>query len=87
MADDVRTMLRRALTKLASEKTRVDRQIAALKTALGALDGQPRPAAGRPARRTMSPAARKAIARKMKAYWAKRRGKKVATTKSKRRPG
>ncbi len=76
MADGVRTTLRKALARLHSEKERIDRQIGAMETALGALAGRIRPA-GR-VRRRMSAAARRAIGRRMKAYWAKRRAAKTA---------
>jgi hypothetical protein len=82
MADAVRTTLRRALTKLNSDKTRIDRQIAALETALGALAGRAQQA-GR-GRRRMSAAARRAIGRRMKAYWAKRRAGKSAARQRRR---
>ncbi len=73
MANDITVTLRRALTKLSSQKQRLDRQISASETALGALGGRV-PQAGAPrGRRRMSPAARRAIGRRMKAYWAKRK--------------
>ncbi len=72
MANDITVTLRRALTKLSSQKQRLDRQISALETALGALGGAPQAGAPR-GRRRMSPAARRAIGRRMKAYWAKRK--------------
>jgi hypothetical protein len=71
MADDVRTTLRRALTRLNSEKVRIDRQISTLETVLSALSGRVRQT--RRVRRRMSVAARRAIGRRMKAYWAKRK--------------
>jgi hypothetical protein len=80
MATDVVGTLRRALAELRIEKTRVDRHISVMATALGALNGQ-RPVGGPPQRRRrMSPDARKAIGQRMKAYWAKRR---AATAKGK----
>jgi len=73
MATDVLSALRRALAELRSEKDRVDRHITVMETALGALNGQ-RPVSGpRRRRRRMSPDARRAIGKRMKAYWAKRR--------------
>ena len=75
MVSDVRSTLQKVLTNLHSEKTRVDRQISAIETALGALDGR-RPTNGSPRRRrTMSAATRKAISKRVKAYWAKRKKK------------
>jgi hypothetical protein len=74
MANDITATLRKALGKLSSQKQRLDQQISAIETALGALG---RPSSGGGARgggrRRMSPAARRAIGRRMKAYWAKRK--------------
>lgn len=78
MADKVSTTLRKALTTLNSEKERIDRQIGALETVLGALGGRAQRASGQRGRRKMSAAARRAIGRRMKAYWAKRRAAKTA---------
>lgn len=73
MANDITVTLRRALTKLSSQKQRLDRQISAIETALGALGGAPQAAGAPRGRRRMSPAARRAIGKRMKAYWAKRK--------------
>ena len=72
MANDITVTLRRALGKLSSQKQRLDRQISAIETALGALRRSPQ-AGGPRGRRRMSPAARRAIGKRMKAYWAKRK--------------
>ena len=76
MAIDVSKTLRQALTRLETEGRRIDRQIAAIESAL-ALDGAGvSTRAGRKRdRKGMSPAARKAVGRRMKAYWAKRKAK------------
>jgi hypothetical protein len=74
MANDITAPLRRALGRLTSQRERLDRQISAIETALGALGGRSsQPAGVRRGRRTMSAAARRAIGRRMKAYWAKRK--------------
>ena len=73
MADQISSTLRKALGKLAAQKAHLDRQISAIEAALGALGGGlPRANGGR-SRKGMSPAARRAIGKRMKAYWAKRR--------------
>ena len=72
MANDITATLRRALGKLTSQKERLEGQISAIETALGALGRSPQAAGGRRGKR-MSPAARRAIGKRMKAYWAKRR--------------
>ena len=65
------------MTSLTSDRDRVDRQIAAIQAALAAMNGRRLGGADgvgiRRGRRRMSAAARKAIGRRMKAYWAKRR--------------
>jgi len=71
--------LRKALRQLGAEKQRIDREIMAVRAALEALGGKSRgtPASATRAkarRRRMSPAARRAVSQRMKAYWAKRRG-------------
>ena len=73
MANDITATLRKALGKLTSQKQRLDRQISAIETALGALGGRSQQADGARRGRRMSPAARRAIGRRMKAYWAKRK--------------
>ena len=73
MATDVLGTLRKALAELHSEKSRVDRHISAVETALSALNGQPSVSGSHRRRRRMSAAARRAVGKRMKAYWAKRR--------------
>jgi hypothetical protein len=80
MPADVTTVLRKALSELESQKSRLDRQIAALHAA---LDGDA-PATSAPnrtpspsrRRRRMSAAARRAVGLRMKAYWANKRASK-----------
>jgi len=80
MANDIQRVIERALTKLRSEKSRIDRQVSALETALAAVrnTGSDNAVAPRP-RRKMSAEARRALAKRMKAYWAKRRAAKAQT--------
>jgi hypothetical protein len=77
MPVDLRGTLRQALGKLEAEKARIERQIAGLKQALkagiGTGDAMAR-AVCMAERPRMSPAARKAVSARMKAYWAKRKG-------------
>jgi len=89
MPTDVARTLREALSRLNAEKRQIDRKIVALQGALRAVNGMP--TAGRRAgvspkraHRRMSPAARRALSKRMKAYWAKRRG---GTSKGKRKSG
>ena len=83
MPVDVTSTLREALSKLAAEKRRIERQAAAIQEALRAVNGtggaRRSSSAGamtrgaKRSRRQMSATTRKAISAKMKAYWAKRR--------------
>jgi len=73
MANDITTTLRQALGKLSSQRQQLDRQISAIEGALGALGRGSQGGGARRGRRTMSPAARRAVGRRMKAYWAKRK--------------
>jgi hypothetical protein len=82
MPADVTGEIKAALAKLTVEKRRIEQQTAALQEALRAVNGitgQHATAARGVARRTkrgrrrMTRAERKAVGRRMKAYWAKRR--------------
>jgi hypothetical protein len=82
MADEIAITLRKALGKLTSQKAHLDRQISAVQTALGALGGAQR-ANGARGGKGMSAAARRAVGKRMKAYWAKRRAAAAAKGKTK----
>lgn len=80
MAIDVTKTLRKALAELQTEREKISQQIAAIQKVLAAGGSRRRPAArrqvasrGKRARNSMNAAARKAVSRRMKAYWAKRR--------------
>jgi hypothetical protein len=66
-------MLKKALGQLEGQKLKIEGQIASLRLALNGT--RPRLATARKARKRphLSPAARRAASRRMKAYWAKRR--------------
>ena len=79
MAIDVRTSLSKALKSLHADRTRIDKQIDAVTSALSALGGsavRAAKSAGRRGRRKMNAAQKKAVSVRMKAYWAKRRASK-----------
>jgi hypothetical protein len=85
MATDVNKTLRKVLTNLEREWAKIDRQIVAIRNALavaeaGGVRGRqaatPRKPKGTP---VMSAAARKAVSRRMKAYWAKRKAEAART--------
>jgi hypothetical protein len=71
MALDVTPTLRKALHQLETERAQLDRQISLIQAVLGGQNTAPKAR-----RRRMSPAARRAVGRRMKAYWAKRRAEK-----------
>jgi hypothetical protein len=81
MADQVSSTLRKALARLTNQKAHIDRQMSAIETALGTLNGR---GPGVRRRTRMSAAARAAIGRRMKAYWAKRRAKQSAKGSAKK---
>jgi hypothetical protein len=82
MPINVTATLHRAMQSLRSERNRIDGQIRAVQTALGISTNSHtgsnghRPTSSR--RRRMSPAARRALSKRMKAYWAARRRQKGA---------
>jgi hypothetical protein len=85
----VTATLRKAVRDLEAEKTRIEHQLSAIRELLGNLGGgrgrAARRASGiRTRRRRLSPSARRAHSRRMKAYWAKRRA--AAGAKTKRGP-
>jgi hypothetical protein len=73
---DIDRMLQQAVRQLEAEGRQLDQRIAAIRAVVG--DGAATPARARPTRRGMSPAARREVSRRMKAYWAKRRAGKAA---------
>ncbi len=83
MATDVTKTLRKALSDLEKDKERIDRQIVAIRNALAAVEprggrrGKGAERRPKPVRKAMSAAQRKAVGRRMKAYWAKRKAEAV----------
>jgi hypothetical protein len=78
MAVDVSVMLRNALRKLETDRNRFDKQLSAIRAALGGMNS------GGPRRRRprMSAAQRAAVSKRMKAFWVKKRAAaKAAQTK------
>ncbi len=82
MPINVTATLRRAMQSLQSERNRIDEKLRAVQTALGvgtnshSGSNSHRPTSSR--RRRMSPAARRVLSKRMKAYWAaKRKGKAI----------
>lgn len=85
MPVDVTRTLRQALNELQSERDRIERQIRSIQAVLDGGDGRggARGGGGRRRRRRMSPAARRAVSQRMKAYWASRRAKQGGRGKGK----
>ena len=75
MPVDVSETLRKALQQLEQEKTKQESRLAAVRAALDGFRRNARAEAPKPGRRRrrLSAAARRAVSRRMKAYWAKRR--------------
>ena len=83
MAFDVSLTLRRAISDLEAQRDRMDRQIAAVRGALGVGGAGTTRTAGARRRKPMSAAARALVSRRMKAYWAKRRASKKGSSRRK----
>lgn len=78
MPTDVTKTLRKALTELRAEKARIEKQIAAIQGVLAVSGrGAGKEASAKPAKKRgrppLSAAQRKAVGKRMKAYWAKRK--------------
>jgi hypothetical protein len=82
MAFDVTRTLRQALSALETQKTRLDRQITALKSMLTGASGNGSMAAAPRRRRGMNAAQRRAVSQRMKAYWASRKAGKARGKKA-----
>lgn len=73
MVRDARAVLEQTLATLEAEKSRIEKEIRAVMAALAAL-GVPNPRlARRRKRRAMDAAERRAVSKRMKAYWARKR--------------
>lgn len=79
---EIAATLKKALKQLHAERSRIDRQVTAVESAIASLVGKvTRRARGagkalakaRRARRKMSAAQKQEVSQRMKAYWAKRR--------------
>jgi hypothetical protein len=85
MPNEIRIILRKKIAQLGSERSRIDRELGAIRGALAVLNGDGRGRQGSDAaprrRRPMSDAARRAVGKRMKAYWAKRRAEKAKRAK------
>lgn len=83
MATKVTATLQQALRELQAERQLVERRIIAIQAVLSGGRNSGRPA--RPSRRqTWNAAARTAVSRRMKAYWAKRRAAEAKGKRSKK---
>jgi hypothetical protein len=75
VSSDVTVAIRKELAKAKSESQRWDRRVEALQAALAALKGDATRSLV-PKRRPMGAAERRAVSKRMKKYWAKRRAQK-----------
>ena len=73
MVQDAEVALSKALKKLKAQRDEVDKRIRAIQAALAALGTTNPNLLNRRRRRPMSKAERRAVSRRMRAYWAKRR--------------
>jgi hypothetical protein len=79
MPVDLSQLLRDALRDLESEKDRIERQLAAIRQAIAQASRSTSRTGTVGRRRRMSAVARRAVSRRMKAYWAKRRAQAAKT--------
>lgn len=77
MVQQARASLLKTLAILEAQRAKTETQIKAVRAALSALGLNSPHLAGRRRRKPMTPAERKSVSRRMKAYWAKRRAKKT----------
>ena len=82
MAVDVKKTLKSALAELESKRAEIDRQIAGIQAALGATSKATVASRPRRKRRKLTAAEKKAISRRMKASWAKRKSAAKRSRKS-----
>jgi hypothetical protein len=73
MVQQAVSVLQKTLASLEAQKAETEQKIKALRTALSAISGTAPNLAGRRKRKPMTPAEKKSVSRRMKAYWAKRR--------------
>jgi hypothetical protein len=76
--ESAQVVLEKTLSQLFAQRSKVEKEIKAVQTALAAI-GVPSPRlAARRKRKPMTASERKSVSRRMKAYWAKRRARKPA---------
>ena len=73
MAVDVSKVLKSALAELEAQRAEIDRQIAGIRAVLGGTSKATSAKRPRRTRRKLTAAEKKAISRRMKASWAKRK--------------
>ena len=67
------SLLKKALSRLEDQRDRISREIEVVRAALEAMESANPNLTGRRKRSPMGPAERRAVSRRMKAYWAKRK--------------
>lgn len=70
--------LQKTLRTLEAERAKMDNQIRLVRSALAVMGVQNPHLSSRAKRRPMTPAERKSVSKRMKAYWAKKRGQKAS---------
>jgi hypothetical protein len=78
MVQQAQRSLRNTLVSLEAQKQTIEQQIKALRSALDALEVRRPNLAGRRLRSPMTPAERRSVSKRMKAYWAKKRAQRKA---------
>ena len=74
--ESAQVVLQRTLTHLLAQRSKVDKEIKAVQTALVGMGVRSPRLAVRRKRKPMTTAERKSVSRRMKAYWARQRAQK-----------
>lgn len=74
--ESAQVVLEKTLNQLFAQRTKVEKEIKAVQTALAAIGVRSPHLAARRKRKRMTASERKSISKRMRAYWAKRRAQK-----------
>lgn len=76
--ESAQVVLEKALSQLFAQRTKVEREIKAVQTALAAIGVRAPHLAVRRKRKPMTASERKSVSKRMRAYWSKRRSQKAS---------
>lgn len=76
MVESAEVVLKKTLSQLVAQKSKTEKEIKAVRSALVAIGVSSPHLAARKRRKAMTAVERKSVSKRMKAYWAKRRAEK-----------